>query len=321
MATVTTLVSEVSAGISHRVGSLGGLSRFRVHGGMRNVGKTVRRVDDEVPVFPAFSPFIGFDALPIVSSDVSIGISSTMAIDRFQGISFDAMGVVRFAGGITASVGWWHRVGSGESGVWPGIGASIHIPLGGEDPRYRGHISVQPVRGGSTAIAGGVVAAFETIDVVAPTVEVSTENGNEGLTMLSPRAERRQVVFRISAHDDRHIARIEASLVDSKGTPIRSWGFTPRYTATVAEKLADRITRPLYPTSMTAMSVFDLQSVEGDGFYRIDIVAFDAAGNWSPRISREFLIDTEPPEIKRTLPRRCFGEWRGSTEPPTAHIE
>jgi outer membrane protein OmpA-like peptidoglycan-associated protein len=287
----------LSVGASHRIGSLGGLSRLRVHGGMRNVGKTVRRVDDEVPVFPAFSPFVGFDALPIVSNDLSIGISSTVTIDRFQGISFDAVGVVRFADGITASVGWWQRIGSGDSGIWPGVTAGIRIPLGGDEARYRGHVGVQPLRGGSAAITGGVVTAFESIDTVPPEVEVTTEDGNNGLIVLSPHGERRQGVFELSATDDRHIARIEAVLVDSQGRTLRSWDFVPRYAAIVSDDIADRLSSPLHPTSATGTAVFDLQDAEGDGFYRIDIEAIDAAENRSSRVSREILVDTEPPEV------------------------
>lgn len=307
----------VSLGLSHRIGTLGGLSRLRVHGGLRNVGKTARRVDDEVPIFPAFSPFIGFDALPIVSKDVSIGFSSTATIDRFQGISFDAVGVIRFADGITASVGWWHRVGGGDSGIWPGITAGVRIPLGGGDPRYRGHLSVQPTRTGSAALSGGVVTAFETIDAIPPDVEVATTEGSNGLVVLSPHAERRQVIFNVSAHDDRHIARIEASLVDSQGKTIRAWDFVPRYSGVLSGDIASRITSPLHPTTMTGTAVFDVQSAQGDGFYRIDVDAIDAAGNRSIRASREILVDTRPPEvIERSLELVSEEDNRDLTQRP-----
>lgn len=301
--------SDLGLGVTlsgaHTLGTLAGLPMFRVHGGIRNAGKTVRRFDNEVPIFPAFTPFIGFDALPIQEKKVSVGVSSTLSLDRFQGLSIDGSGVLAFESGITVSVGWWHRFGGGEDDLWPGISAGVSIPLGGAggERATRGHVAVHPTQTGVAALSGGVVAFISGIDTVAPETSIATLTSDgsmiegEGPIVLSPEPSRRQAEFRLSATDDREVAFIQAILLDPQDNIVREWRFVPRYSLLLSGSITDRLTSQLVPTKIDSTVLWDVQDAEADGFYVLVVEAEDAVGNRAVESRKDILVDTTPPEL------------------------
>jgi hypothetical protein len=90
----------VNIGGSVRIGGTRALSGVTLHGGVRNIGKTARRFDDEVPIFPAFTPVAGVQFSPL----------------RTEAISFDVTGTLQSVGGTALGPG---TMASGRVSVLP----------------------------------------------------------------------------------------------------------------------------------------------------------------------------------------------------------
>ena len=294
----------VNVGGSVRVGGTRTLSGVTLHGGMRNIGKTVRRFDQEVPIFPAFTPVTGLQFSALRTNEVSVDVSAAVSFDRFRGVSIDGASVFQFSGGVVATIGWWHRFGSGEESVWPGLSVAVSVPFTGNRSKTRVHISGQAARDGTGVVSGGMRTQLQRPDTTPPDLEVKPQeppgdasNAAGSDTVLLGGAQERHLFADIAAEDGGGIGKLGAQLFGPGETVVRKWEFSSRGTVVPTGDLTERLTTPLRSTRFDGQILWNVDEADEDGFYRLEAFATDRNGNRTEIRAFDILVDTTPPAL------------------------
>jgi len=297
----TDLGAGLNAGGAVRIGGRG-VPEVTLHGALRNVGKSVRRDEEEVPFYPAFTPAFGIQFTPFAGGGRAVDLSASVSFDSFRRISVDAGGTVTLPGGISGTVGWWHRFGAGDAGVWPGVSIGVRIPIGG-DPRYRVRGAIQPTMDGTAVIAGDLTLRLPNPDRVPPTGEVILQRPDEmipweeGTLLLGAAPENRELFFEILAEDNVEVREVAVWIENIRGRTVREWTLAPRGDRVPEGDIAERLTSPLGNPRFRGALVWNSDDAGSDGFYVLRSSVTDGAGNTRDLPPVEILVDTTPPQL------------------------
>lgn len=299
--------TDVGAGLNLGASWRGGsdLSRFVFHGGIRNIGKGVQRNESYAPVFPAFTPYAGVGYAALRSDDLSVDLGGSIDFDSFQDITLSGNGVLRFSEGVRGVIGWRHTLGSAKNGVWPGVSVAVSIPLGGVDRPPTGiHVAAQPDREGNIALLGGFRTHLAGADNTIPEIDLNVISPSRGdgemdqTVLLGPVRDSRELYVTVSMVDDREVGAFSASIIDPEGRRVRTWEVSPRNGAVPTGTITERLTSPLTTREIDGSLLWNIDSAEQDGFYRLEVTGTDAAGNAALPRFIDILVDTTSPDIE-----------------------
>jgi outer membrane protein OmpA-like peptidoglycan-associated protein len=286
---------------------LGRFSGVSLHGGMRNIGKGVRLDPDGEAPFPGFTPFGGLHVAVVSTETVSIDLSAAVSLESFQRARLDGSVVSRFSGGVWGVLGWNHRFGSGESGVWPGLSIGIGVPLGNRGNRNtdgtRVHLSGQPDRRGRLNISGGFRTPLPGSDSLPPEVEMAVLSPEDfrddlaGTVFLSPQPETRELLVDLHMRDDSSVGELSGTLFGPDGKVVREWSFSPRGTNIPRGTISERLSSSLYSTGLSGRILWTSDMAEKDGFYRLEVTGKDGSGNGAVPVYLDVLVDTRSPDL------------------------